>query len=157
MGLFSPSFKSSSDDVRKMLQPVIDRYELLVVDMQREMEAGEFLDQTQERLVSFYELQAISSSLNLTLYNLAMSKKISPASFSAAMKSFTFLREQLDRLGGDITQLLVDFGLTYKKAITFHESAWKEAKRRKPTEMAEWEVALEGKNKWDWITKSSWV
>lgn len=56
MGLFSPSFKSSSDDVRKMLQPVIDRYELLVVDMQREMEAGEFLDQTQERLVSFYEL-----------------------------------------------------------------------------------------------------
>lgn len=157
MGLFSPSFKYSSDDVREMLQPVLDRYELLVVDMQRELEVEDFLEQTQEMLVSFYELEAISASVSTKLYDLTMSKKVSPASFSAAVKSFTLLGEQLDRLGGDITQSLVDFGLTYKKAISFHESAWEEAKRGQPTEMSDWELRLEGKNKWDWITKSSWV
>jgi hypothetical protein len=157
MGLFGKKPTTTAVDVREMIQPIIDSYEQLSELMNEESAPNDFLDYALSGLTHFYLYEAIAALKGDEIYRLGVSGKISPPAFNAAMKSINLMSSSVDELMAEFTQTLVDWQIPYKKARELHKKAWLAAKLESPSGIKNLEVALEGKNKWDWINKESWV
>lgn len=157
MGLFGKRQAIPAVDVRLMIQPIVNSYEELFEVLNEEVAPSEFLEHALSGLTHFYLYDAVAALKGEEIYNLGISGKITAPAFNAAMKSLNLMSGEVDDLMAGFTQSLVDFEIPYKKAIELHKKAWIAAKAESPEGIKNIEVALEGKNKWDWITKETWV
>jgi hypothetical protein len=157
MGIFSKRPEIAAVDVRVMIQPILDSYEKLSDLMNQDCPPSEYLSYALSGLTHFYVYEAVAAAKGEEIYELGIARKISPPAFNAAMKSINLMNSNVDDLMADFTQALVDFEIPYKKAIELHKKAWAAAKLKSPQGINILEGALDGKNKWDWISKETWV
>lgn len=158
MGIFVKKESYSAQDVRQMMQPIID----LVKEIEKKASAidgmsKDWISDTVETVALIYSFDAKCVAESQRLIQLLLKGAMSSAAHSAAMKSLNFLSDQRDERFAFITQSLIDSGMPYKLGIEFHKNSWKRASEISPKEIANFEKLMAGATKWDWINETSWT
>jgi hypothetical protein len=158
MGLFSKKPSHNAQDVRQMMEPFLEMvYQIEGKASEVDQSSKEWVKEIQEVVSLIYVFNASVTIEAKKLIGLLLDGKISTAAHHAAMQTFNLLSDQTDARLGDITQSLIDSGVSSKLGIEFFKNSWKRATEISPIAMAELEKEMGGSTKWGWINETSWV
>jgi hypothetical protein len=158
MGLFSKKPSQNAQEVRQMMEPFLEMvYQIEGKASEIDLSSKGWIKESQEVFALIYVFNASVTVEAKKLIGLLLEGKISTAAHHAAMQTFNLLSDQIDARMADITQSLIDSGMSFKLGIEFFKNSWKRASEVSPIALAELEKEMGGSNKWDWINEKSWV
>jgi hypothetical protein len=158
MGLFNKKPSQNAQEVRQMMEPFLEMvYQIEGAANEIDQSSKEWIKESQEVVSLIHVFNASVTVEAKKLIGLLIEGRISTAAHHAAMQTFNLLSDQTDARLADITQSLIDSGMSSKLGIEFFKNSWKRATEIAPMAMADLEKEMGGSTKWDWINEKSWV
>ena len=158
MGLFSKKPSQNAQEVRQMMEPFLEMvYQIEGAANEIDQSSKGWIQESQEVVSLIHVFNASVTVEAKKLIGLLLEGKISTAAHHAAMQTFNLLSDQTDARLADITQALIDSGVSSKLGIEFFKNSWKRAAEISPIAIAELEKEMGGSTKWGWINEKSWV